>query len=282
MAWSSLVAAVPTPGPIDQSAAGVSAFRDLVLTDTEYFGADAEIVHDVLGTRITVMSGLEDLAAGCLAPAFDSVAAEADPRMWRQAFESAVRAVGGGQFRLYVDAPAPNLVAHLLAHDYLMREEVILLRDGPAKAPENLRLVEVEDSIAWAAKVQLDAVGGTQPDGHSYRADRWAEFEHRKWRSGALRYFIAELDGRPVATMGSMQRGDLIRVKNLVVHPDFRRQGVAGQVCDALQAFFQPTASRCGVFAVAGDAGHRMYERNGFRVIGSVLELHRQSDSFDE
>jgi hypothetical protein len=62
--------------------------------------------------------------------------------------------------------------------------------------------------------------------------------------------------------------GPILRMKNLVVAPDCRRQGVASRVAVAqarMAAVMECAAAGC--FAIVGEDGARVYPRAGYRVV---------------
>ena len=58
------------------------------------------------------------------------------------------------------------------------------------------------------------------------------------------------------------------RMKNVLVHPDHRGQGIGLRLVHALLAeAVRQGATELGTFAAAGGAGHKLYRRCGLREI---------------
>ncbi|AHH98883.1 hypothetical protein GCM10010174_47590 [Kutzneria viridogrisea] len=247
---------------------------DVVETDTVYFEAGAESLQGN-GFTLVRTPGLEHLAAGCLAIRVDLSAAEESARRWRLEFEDAVRIGGGHRYRLYLTDRSPALETELLTHGYVRRFESILVRD-PECAPQGstrVRLREITSASNWAEKVRIDSESTHAPDGHHVDVRSWAEYEHGKWKSGILRYFMIDGANETYGTVGIMHSATMIRVKNLLLHPSWRGMGIATEVALAAHATACATGVPASLFAATGGVAERAYRRAGFRKIGVVTEF---------
>lgn len=84
--------------------------------------------------------------------------------------------------------------------------------------------------------------------------------------------FIAELDGQSVGTVTTTTYGtDLAWIGMMLVHPDFRRRGLATALMERSLEFLRDRQIRC-VKLDATPAGQPVYERLGFR---AEWEFHR-------
>ncbi|QFZ20858.1 GNAT family N-acetyltransferase [Saccharothrix syringae] len=251
--------------------------EDIVDTDTAYFEAGAESSRGN-GFTLVRTPGLEHLAAGCLAVRVEPPATEEGARRWRLDFEGAVHLAGGHRYRLYLTDRAPALETELLAHGYARRFESMLVRD-PERAPRGstrVRLREITSASGWAEKVRVDGGSTHAPDGHRVDTRSWAEYEHRKWRSGIIRYFLVDGADETCGTVGVVRSATVVRVKNLLLHPGWRGLGIATEVALAVHATASATGLPAGLFAAAGGIAERAYRRAGFRVVGTVTEFVRE------
>jgi GNAT superfamily N-acetyltransferase len=248
--------------------------EDMVDTDTVYFEAGAESLRGN-GFTLVRAPGLEHLAAGCLAIRVDLPAAEEDARRWRLDFEDAVHIVGGHGYRLYLTDRAPALEAELLAHGYVRRFESMLVRDPERTPPGStrVRLREITSALEWAEKVCIDGESTHAPDGHHVDTRSWAEYEHRKWKSGTLRYFMIDGADETCGTVGIVRSATVVRVKNLLLRPRWRGMGIATEVALAAHAAASATGLPAGLFAAAGGIAERAYRRAGFWKTGTVTEF---------
>lgn len=243
--------------------------RMLIESDRAYFAAGAECL-EFDGGRLRWMPGLQHLAAGCIVEPDGSVAADRFPDAAREA----VGAVGAPLLRLYLPqghggdaewiqqgfAPAVELA-------YARRPQPL---PGLDPAVAICRLVTPAD---WAAKETLAAAMDNLPDGKPASAADWTLLERRKSEAGYARFYLAEIDGQPCGTFGLADCRPLLRLKNLAVHPGFRRQGISRAILHfARQLAFDESFEWLGAFALEGGAGSRLYASDGFELVGAQTE----------
>jgi GNAT superfamily N-acetyltransferase len=141
----------------------------------------------------------------------------------------------------------------------------------------------IEGDRAWEAKLALHRAARAGPDGHDTPPEAWVELERRKAEAGAFRPYLLVPGARraPEHALGAVAYapcGRLLRLKNLVVHPDHRRRGV-GTAAVALGAQLAKSLGErtLGVFAIAGDIGERLYRRRGLQEIVRQTEWMRRT-----
>jgi len=110
------------------------------------------------------------------------------------------------------------------------------------------------------------------PDGHSTAAASWVELERRKCEHGMACY-LAEIDGATVGAIGHVRGEGLLRIKNLVVHPDHRRRSIGSAMLSQVAALGREIGlgEQC-LLAVRGEVGELLYRAVGMRVAGAVVE----------
>lgn len=249
--------------------------EQMIESDRRYFAAGAEC-RPFRGGVVRWMPGLQHLAAGCIVeptdpslPAPDFVAAALE----------AVAAVGAPLLRLYTPA-VPGDGAGRDAVGLAPAVELALVRAprpflGEPVCPIDVRpIVTAED---WEAKERLAAASARRPDGKAASAQEWTALERRKSDAGYARFCLAELDGRPCGAFGLADCGPLLRLKNIAVHPDFHRRGIARAILDfALRHADAAGFASVGAFVLDDGATGRLYPSCGFEAIGAQIEWTRE------
>ena len=79
-------------------------------------------------------------------------------------------------------------------------------------------------------------------------------------------FLKAERDGEIVGSVRAEQSGETCAIGRVIVHPSCQRQGIGGQIMQAIEARF-PSARRYELFTGEKSAGNiRFYERLGYRI----------------
>ena len=83
-------------------------------------------------------------------------------------------------------------------------------------------------------------------------------------------WLVAEQDGRVLGYVGSQTVLDESDMMNVAVAPEFRRQGIAGALIEALIAALAKRGSRCLKLEVreSNENARALYESMGFRKLG--------------
>lgn len=101
------------------------------------------------------------------------------------------------------------------------------------------------------------------------------ELERRKSGSGEFQPFLIQLGNEVRGGVATLGMGSLLRMKNLVVHPDFRRNGVGRAVVTRLRTAASDRGLALGCFAIAGEVGERLYRAVELRPVTLVVEWSR-------
>ena len=250
--------------------------RLLLRTDAEYFAAAAEELR-FTGGRLLRMRGLEQVPAGCIA-----VADKVTPAFLAQASELA-SASGASLLRFYTPLGDATSEGQLLdagldcsvEHGFAIaagQETKDFLSIGTVAA----EVRPVRGDGDWRRKLELAASLEQLPDGKQATAAAWTELERRKCEAGYMEAYLIELDDQACGAFAMAPRGGLLRLKNLVVHPDYRGRGLArAAVRHAVGHAGENGFEWVGAFAIAGGTGQRLYERCGFAAITSQVEWSR-------
>ena len=118
----------------------------------------------------------------------------------------------------------------------------------------------------WARKVDLYIEAGIGPDGHEMQQGAYADFEFAKYAAGYMVCYLYWRDRRPVASVSLAVHKGFARLKNVVLHPDARGQGLGHKIVRALIAeAVGARATRFGAFAAEGGPAHNVYRNCGLR-----------------
>ena len=191
--------------------------------------------------------------------------------------DSALAKMGATHTRLYTRHLSPHFASILRQLGFQSRRETIhahTLRPSLAVHVASLRERIVQSKLDWRDKQYLHDASGQLSDGHHALAADWIEMEIERAAAGRVRFYLYEFAGQVVATAGLMKSGCVMRLKDVLVHPRFRRMGIART---ALALLCQHASSRPVVlFAIDGSAGQRLYHSMGFQTVGTVYESIRK------
>jgi GNAT superfamily N-acetyltransferase len=247
---------------------------ELIQSDRAYFAAGARS-DPIRGGTIRWMAGLQHLAAGCIVEPTDS---SADPRRLAQDAEAMLQRIGSPFFRCYVPGfPIANVAGFECTTELAMVRSTHATETRPTGvAVPHVRLRPVREGSDWVAKRKLAEALQSLPDGKSANAKGWTELENRKAKGDYGRFWLAELDEQYCATFGLVKWGSVMRLKNLAVHPRFRRRGVgAAIIAAAIERANQSGCDWLGAFAIAGSGGEFLYRHCGLKVVGAQTEWLR-------
>ena len=108
--------------------------------------------------------------------------------------------------------------------------------------------------------------------------DPWSERSIASELENPLAHWLVALQGEAVAGyVGSQTVMGETDMMNIAVHPDFRRQGIAERLVDALVSDLKAMGSRCLTLEVraSNDPAKSLYEKLGFSLIGKRPRYYR-------
>lgn len=151
------------------------------------------------------------------------------------------------------------------------------------RAAADLTLVPVLTTAHWQQKLDLHQAALKGPDGHTNDANDWVEMERRKCQTGFMSSYLIIQNHQVAGSVGTMDHGDWLRLKNLVIHPHWRRQGVGGKTVMLVEQLAAACGKqRVGCFALTGGGGERVYRKAGFIPVGHQTEWFRTLNSQKE
>lgn len=235
---------------------------DLVASDERYFELGARI-EPVAGARLAWMPGLADLLAGCVVLGADAWRDGREAERALAEVEARVADVGGSRVRLYLARARSDVARALTDRGYVARHEDGLVLTGRLSGAERVALRRVADDADWDLKATLHRESPDTCDGHAMEPERWVELERRKVDAGGLAPWLILEGEAPVGTAGTMRVGGLLRLKNLLVHRDRRRRGVATAAIAAFRTMAEREGRAFGFFGVEGTPGELVYRKCG-------------------
>lgn len=239
-------------------------------TERTYFELGAQVLR-LPGAELAWMPGLTASPAAAVVHRVRPAVCAASGASWITEAEEALVSVGAGLARIYVDTRGSALDPLLLRAGYTARDELVFVHSLPVP-PRAVTLREVTSDADWRRKLRFHESVEGPPDGHPTAPAQWVELERRKCEHGMTCY-LAELDGETVGAIGQLRGEGVLRIKNLVVHPDHRRRSIGRAMLGEVAALGREMGvdEQC-LLAVKGEVGELLYRAVGMRVAGSVIE----------
>ncbi len=238
----------------------------LLESDRRYFelGATVEAVD---GAELAWMEGTAALPAGCVVHRVrPGELGGAGPPAWVDGVTRRLRELGRSVARVYLDGPAAALDGALAGAGYRRRAEIGYVVEGAlptAAARSEVTLREIVDEDGWEAKGKLHAGSEEAADGHVTVPGEWVDLERRKC-AGGMQAFLVEVDGEVCGGVATLEQDGLLRAKNVFVHPDRRREGIAAETLRVLsRRAVDLGLAATGIFGVDGRPGAAVYVHLG-------------------
>lgn len=243
---------------------GADLAADLIESDCRYFDAGATLAP-LDGGVLASMPGLERVLGAAVLQRVSPADLRSAPDDWVSAAVSRFQALGCAAARVYVQEVAGPLIDALVAAGFRRRVEIGYLAPASRSAHEGvveLRAIKGEDD--WEAKRKLHAGADVAADGHATAAEDWVELEQRKSEGGQMTPYFIEVDGDVCGGVSTLEVGGVLRAKNVFVHPDRRRTGIATATMHLLsRRAAEMGKDALGIFGVPGNPGNAVYVRLG-------------------
>lgn len=242
--------------------ADASLAATLVESDRLYFELGARLLP-LTGASMAWTPGMEATPAGCVVQRVRPGHVGLDARAWVRAVTERFRALGCATARVYLDDPASALDEALAEEGFRRRVEIGYLARAPLPARrQDVVLRPVAGDEDWEAKRKLHAGSALGPDGHVVPGDAWVDLERRKCEAGAMTAHLLVVDGEVCGGIATLAVGDLLRAKNIFVHPDRGREGIGAQAMHLVSRRAREMGKRAtGIFGVDGKPGNALYRR---------------------
>ena len=267
------------PPMADRRAIDPIAADLLFQSDQDYFAAAAEEVS-FPGGRLLRMPGLEQVPAGCIAvPDADL----ASPDAFLAEAAGYASEAGASLLRFYTaganavrDAALVGAGLHRSVEQGFVVSTQDLLAGFRLVGTPGASVRPVREDGDWKRKERLSAALEQLPDGKQANAAAWTMLERRKCEAGYMDAFLIELEGECCGAFGLASSRRLLRLKNLVVHPAYRRRGV-GRAAVSYAAMHAREAGFdwLGVYALEASNGGALYAKSGLAVVTEQIEWTR-------
>jgi GNAT superfamily N-acetyltransferase len=250
---------------------------ELLESDAAYFDA-AAMLEPIEGAVLSRLPGLEHLCAGAVVHRIEPGAIRLGAESWVASVEALSRTRQVQRVRMYLHRAEPKIERALRARKYAERREVGLVRTTSLAASDDhpfskVYLEEVVDLSGWDEKRRVHESSDVSADGHPSDPRSWCEMEQRKSAHGYMRPFLIYHEASVCGTLCLASRGSLLRLKNLVIHPDWRGRGIAtAAVRAAVQVAWRAGYESVGCFAIPGGPALTVYQQAGFHPIVTQTE----------
>jgi GNAT superfamily N-acetyltransferase len=246
-------------------------------SERRYFLAGAHN-RAVCGGTLSVVPGLQHLPAGCVLHSLVTPPRAGDLVSWLRALEKRVMRVGSRLCRFYLQTETDDLGEGLTGLGYEATHEAGYARrfggDCSGLVP-HLSLRPLDPAKDWTQKIQLCIQAGLGPDGYDMRHGAYATLERAKCQAGYMRSFLYWIGDRAVGAASIAVHDGFARLKNILVHPEYRGRGIGREIVIGMMAEARRQgASVFGVFG-ATPAARRVYERCGLELRTSQTEWSR-------
>ena len=261
----------------DRIPEALDAGQRLLESERSYFLAGAHN-RALCGGTLSVVPGLQHLPAGCVVHSIVTPPRDADLQSWVRTLERRFMRIGSRLSRFYLPASADGLAAGLEVLGYRASEETGFARDFAGDCSwltPHLNLRPLDPSRDWTQKIQLCIQTGVGPDGYDMRHGSYATLERAKCEAGYMRSYLYWIGDRAVGAVSLAVHDGFARLKNLVVHPQFRGRGVGRNMVVGLMA--KARREGAGLFGVFGahPASRALYESCGLVPVTRQVEWSR-------
>lgn len=243
----------------------------VVASDRRYFelGAEAEPLP---GATLLHLPGSSGIGAGTVVWVDHEPTLAASPGWVARAAEAAIRR-GAPSLRVYgLDDAGPG-AAVCASAGLVARDELAFVGPGrTGRSASALDLRPADGDEGALARRRVGRFETSAPDGHPIEPEAYLAGEERRAATGELDLHVAWDGDEPVAIVGCLRLGTLLRLKNLLVRPDRRREGIGTAVTATLLRWAGQEGRTLGVVAVAGETGERIYRSLGMPLAGTFTE----------
>ena len=148
---------------------------------------------------------------------------------------------------------------------------------SPLAVSGRVHLRTVRSERDWSLKLSLHRDVRRGPDGHSVDADQWVQMERLKCEAGYMEAYLIHLDDQPCGAVNFSPSARLGRLKNLVVHPHWRRRGIGVEAArEIIRLASQRGLAAAGVFALEHGPSLKLYRDAGYLPVVRQVEWYRR------
>ncbi len=239
----------------------------LMRSEYDYFNAGSHN-RKIFAGEMSVTPKFESLASGCVLHGIQLNNINEDLDSWLNNVEAEFRKVGALLCRFYFSHQSELHYKLLTDKGYEKVVEVGLVRslDDSLKISNTTNgvLKPIHDDEGWLLKKNLYQKAKHGPDGHDMKDGAYADLEKLKCNAGYMTSYLYWKDNKPIGTVSLAIKDEFARLKNLLVDPDYRGQGIGSEIVLALMEEAKSLGSKTfGVYAVENMNSHKLYKNCG-------------------
>lgn len=240
-------------------------------SDAAYFDAGA-VLEPIDGAVIARMEGLEALPSACAVHRIETNKLPTDLDGWLVSVEEHLKSRKVCLARIYLLEADEGLEQALQGRGYHNRvEDAVAVKPGAVESRFPFRPIVTDAD--WQEKAALHQLAELSSDGYRSNPAQWVELERRKCEAGYMEAWLIEENREVVGAVSSARVGDLLRVKNLLVHPEFRGRGIAEATIRQFSGMARDQgAALVGAIRMAGVSTAGFYQKAGWRKLGEQTE----------
>jgi len=247
-----------------------STQKALMKSEYDYFHSGSHNRKTFAG-EISVTPNFELLASGCVLHNIRESDISEDFESWLNAIEVEFRKIGTSLCRFYFSQQSEAQNKILMDRGYDKVTEIGLAVNLDSLKSINSSKGELKpilDNGGWKLKKTLYKAAKLGPDGHNMKDGAFSDFEKVKCDAGYMISFLYWKDNKPIGAVSLAIKDEFSRLKNLLVHPDYRGQGIGSEIVMALTKEAKSLGSKTfGVYAVENMNSHKLYLGCGMKEV---------------
>lgn len=256
-----------------------STLQALIGSEHDYFNAGSHN-RRILAGEMSVTPKFESLASGCVLHSIQTNIINENFENWLNDVEEEFRKIGAPLCRFYFSHQSPLQNKILIDKGYEKVTEVGLAVSLDSVKSVNTpkgELKPILDGKGWELKKALYKSAKLGPDGHDMREGAYSDFEKVKCDAGYMTSYLYWKDSKLIGAVSLATKDKFSRLKNLLVHPEYRGLGIGSEIVIALMEEAKSLGSTTfGVYAVENMNSHKLYKSCGMREVLQHTEWSKE------
>ncbi len=257
-----------------------STLQALINSEHDYFKAGS-LNKRILAGELSSTTRFESLASGCVLHNIQQENIPKNLKNWLDDVEYEFKVVGASLCRIYFSHQTESYYQLLIDRGYKKVVEVGLLisleEALKSSTTFNNALKPIQNHEELVLKKALYQLAKQGPDGHNMRDGSFADFEKVKNDAGYMTSYLYWKDNQPVGAVSLAIKNEFARLKNLLVHPSYRGQGIGSEmVIDLMHEAKRLGAKTFGVYAAENMNSHRLYLGCGMQEVLRQTEWSKE------
>ena len=256
-----------------------STLQALIGSEHDYFNAGSHN-RSILSGEMSVTPKFESLASGCILHRIQPNIINKNFENWLSDVEIEFRKIGAPLCRFYFSQQSVVQNKILIDRGYEKVTEVgLAVSLDSFKSINTLKgeLKLILDEKGWELKKALYKAAKLGPDGHDMKEGTYSDFEKVKCNAGYMISYLYWKDGKLIGVVSLATKDKFSRLKNLLVHPEYRGLGIGSEIVMALMKEAKSLGSTTfGVYAVENMNSHKLYKSCGMREVLQHTEWSKE------